>query len=222
MNLIGIAVMENTGRQEIGGDYSFKLISDMAENGSKAAERFIEKITAGVKNKILSIEPESDAYLSNKGDIHIEYDEERDSMIFVIDGKRVLPDELAECLSCFEGFDLQYAIRDESEPLLGEDEYLIPVKITRDTLVEELEEKINMYSDGGFLSYKILSLFQDWLYGHIDKLEVLYRYNREDAVGAGKEMIRMLEGIEHDDDFFPEAERQLIMKIITKYGPVEE
>ena len=55
---------------------------------------------------------------------------------------------------------MQYQIKDGSGKLLGENEYLVPVKISKQGLMEELETALAVTTDrGGFLSYKNVVLF---------------------------------------------------------------
>ena len=136
---------------------------------------------------------------------------------FVLDGVKLSSEEFVNLFSPYVGFIIQYRVCDSSEPLLGKDEYLVPVKITKVTLLEELEYVINVFSDNGFMDHKCISLFEEYFFKYIKKLEVFYDNRHDEAIEAGKEMIEMLEKIEHDDDFFPGYEVQLIDEIITKY-----
>lgn len=55
---------------------------------------------------------------------------------------------------------MQYQIKDGSDKLLGENEYLVPVKISKQGLMEELEIALAVTTDrGGFLSYKNVPAF---------------------------------------------------------------
>ena len=201
--------------REVNGYYKFSLISNITDNGSEVAYRFFQKIAEGVNNKTINKEGYN---INDKGNIRIIYDEDSESEIqFVIDGMKISPNELAEIFKGFEEFNIQFRVCDPSDPLLGKDEYLVPVKITSENLIEELEYIINVYSDRGFMDYKRVSLFEEYYFKFIHKLEVLYDNKREEAVKAGKKMIEMLEQIEHDDDWFPITEVSIINDIITKY-----
>lgn len=60
---------------------------------------------------------------------------------------------------------MQYQIKDGSDKLLGENEYLVPVKISKQGLMEELETALAVTTDrGGFLSYKNVPAFDELFY----------------------------------------------------------
>ena len=47
---------------------------------------------------------------------------------FVIDGRPVSLEELGKMLASYEGWTLQYQIREKSEPIVKEEEELVPVR----------------------------------------------------------------------------------------------
>ena len=102
---------------------------------------------------------------------------------------------------------------------------LIPVEMTKKALVSELESAIFSFSkskyidDIQFVSYKNTSSLFDYIIRVIDKLEYMWEdVRREEAEETGKEMIRILQAVETDDDQFPEYEISLIENIIYPYG----
>ena len=61
--------------------------------------------------------------------------------------------------------------------------------------------------------------FDEAFYKVTNKLEVLAASEkRDDAIEAGKQMIRILRQIETDDDDFPACNIQLIREIIDPFG----
>ena len=203
---------------ETGGDYSFKVISGISDNGTEVAKRFFHKIAEGVNNKTLEESSFGQIYAKDKGNIHVVDNEITDwASTFVVDGVKLSAEEFVNLFSPYVGFNIQYRVCDSSEPLLGKDEYLVPVKITKAALLEELEYIIDVFSDNGFMDNKRISLFEAYFFKFIKKLDVFYENKRDEAKAAGNEMIDMLEKIEHDDDFFPGYEVQMIDEIITKY-----
>lgn len=215
---------------EQGGNYHFREISDIDANGTGSAQKFFQKIVEGVCTKSLnehSFDTSNLAYqdekcfsLRNKGTINIVQDEDRGFEIgFEIDGKRFRGKDLEKLLGVYPGFSLQYQIHDASEPILKEDEYLVPVRITKQSLIEELEDVINIYSDSGFISYKDTLVFDDAFYKITDKLEVLvHSEKKEDAIAAGREMVRRMAHVETDDDYFLVNNIELICRIIDPFG----
>ena len=202
--------------REIDGDYVFKEISDIGSNGSEVAQRFFAKIFEGVNNKTLELSSFGQYYIKEKGNIQIEEDG-FNKAAFVIDGRRLTYEELTEYFSSIIGFNIQYKVCDASEPFLGKDEYLMNVKLTKDGLVDEFERMINVISDDGFMSYKKVPIFEEFFFGFVKKLELFYENGREEAIEAGRNIIDILNNIEHDDDYFPEFEIDTVNKIISKY-----
>ena len=163
---------------EIDGEYRFRLISDVDEDGTAVAQKLFRKIVDGVCSKTLEehkSEWGTSFSLKSKGNIQIIEDEDNDwGPAFEIDGKKFTPEEFAELLSGYTGFNMQYQIRDGSSPLLGENEYFVPVKISKELLLQELETALAVTTDrGGFLSYKNVSAFDELFYKILDKLQIL-------------------------------------------------
>ena len=184
--------------------YHFREISDIESNGAATAQRFFRKIVEGVCTKSLcEFEHRADnllyrdgKYISlrDKGTINIIEDEDRGYRVgFEIDGIKFSGEDLEKLLGGFSGFSLQYQIHDASDPVLKEDEYLVPVYITKTSLIDELNTAINIYSDRGFVSYKEAFKFDEVFFKIIDKLEILaHSEKRDEALEAGREMVRIM------------------------------
>ena len=219
---------------EQSGEYHFREISDIEANGAAVAQKFFRKIVEGVCTKSLCEDDHradnllyrDGKYLSlrDKGTINIIEDEERGYRVgFEIDGIRFSGEDLEKLLGAFPGFSMRYQIQDGSDPILKEDEYLMPVYITKTSLIDELNTAINIYSDRGFISYKEVLKFDEVFYKTIDKLEVLaHSEKRNDAIEAGREMVRIMKSIETDDDQFPLYDIELICKTVDPFGIDEE
>lgn len=219
---------------EQNGIYHFKEISDIGSNGTESAQRFFRKIVEGVCTKSLcEFEQRADnllqrdgKYISlrDKGTINIIEDEDRGYQIgFEIDGIKFCGEDLEKLLGGFQGLSLRYQIQDASDPILKEDEYLVPVYITKTSLIGELKTAINNYSDRGFISYKDTLKFSEVFYKIIDKLEVLaHSEKRDKALEAGRDMVRIMKSIETDDDYFPIYEIELICRTVDPFGVDEE
>ena len=219
---------------EVDGNYHFRDISDADMNGAVVAQKFFRKIVNGVCTKSLyetkfpaeNLVHRDRKYigLREKGTINIIEDEDRGYAVgFEIDGKKFTGEELERLLGPYSGFTIQYKIQDPSDSVLKEDEYLVPVYITKESLIDELERTLNIYGDRGFVSYKDTMKFDEAFNKVADKLEVLaHSEKRDDAIQTGKQMIRILLNIETDDDYFPVNNIQLICKIIDPFGTDEE
>lgn len=76
----------------------------------------------------------------------------------------------------------------------------------------------SIFNRGDFISYKSVNQFQYGFGILLDKL-TLYCHSNPPGVGelAGMKLIRRLEQLETDDDFFPEYEIRLIRDLIGEY-----
>ena len=213
---------------EIDGEYRFRLISDVDEDGTAIAQKLFRKVVDGVCSKTLEehkSEGGASFSLKSKGNIQIIEDDDNDwTPAFEIDGKKFTPEEFAELLSGYTGFNMQYQIRDGSSPLLGENEYFVPVKISKELLLQELETALAVTTDrGGFLSYKNVSAFDELFYKILDKLQILDDALEGDkAQEIGRAIAKRLREVEHDDDWFPVGDIQMICRIVDPYGTDEE
>ena len=197
---------------------------DVDEDGTAVAQTLFRKIVDGVCSKTLEehkSEWGTSFSLKSKGNIQIIEDEDNDwEPAFVIDGKKFTPEEFAELIKGYVSFQMQYQIKDGSDKLLGENEYLVPVKISKQGLMEELETALAVTTDrGGFLSYKNVPAFDELFYKILDKLQVLDdALEREKAQEIGRAIAKRLREVEHDDDWFPVGDIQMICRIVDPYG----
>lgn len=214
---------------EVGGNYSFRECSDIDENGAVVAQRFFKKIAKGVSMKSLQIDdmPASNLLhkdgrtysIGDKGMINIIEDEENGyETAFVIDGIKFTPEEFVRLFGGYRGFNIHFQIHDASDPLFGEDEYLVPIRITKDSLINELKTAVNTYGEGNFIGYKDVYAF-DLEFDHVvKKLEVLMEAGERDkALQIGKEIVRILESIETDDDCFPYSDIEAVCKTVDPF-----
>lgn len=213
---------------EIDGEYHFRLISDISENGTTAAQKLFRKIVDGVCTKTLE-ENKSDRgfsfSLKSKGNIQIIEDKENNgNPAFQIDGIKFTSEELGNLISSYTNFVMQYQIRDESSALLGENEYLVPVKISKEILLQELETALAVTTNrSGFLSYKNVAVFDEFFNKVLDKLQILEEALEGDkALEIGRAIAKKLREVEHDDDCFPVWNIQMICRIVDPYGTDEE
>lgn len=213
---------------EIDGEYSFRLISDVDEDGTAIAQKLFRKIVDGVCSKTLEEHRSvwgTSVSLKSKGNIQIIEDEDNDwGPAFEIDGRKFTPEEFAKLISTYTSFIMQYQIRDGSSSLLSENEYLVPIKISKELLLQELETALAVTTDrGGFLSYKNVSAFDELFSNILDKLQILDdALERDKAQEIGRAIARRLREVEHDDDWFPIGDIQMICQIVDPYETDEE
>lgn len=214
---------------EVDGNYSFRECSDIDENGAFVAQRFIRKIVKGVSTKSLRVDDKMASNLlrkggktysiNDKGIIHIVEDEDNNYLpAFVVDGIKFSPEEFTELFGGLSGFDMHFQIHDASDPVFGENEYLVPVYITKDSLIQELNTYINTHGDRGFIDHKHVFDFDASFEHIINKLEILVKAGeREKALEIGKEIVKILKGIETDDDYFPYSDIDVVCKTVDPF-----
>ncbi len=189
-------------------NYQFRVFGHR-KNDEELLGELLGKMEMALLNPVIRREG-GHSYLRERGYVQIENDS------FQIDGKRYDASELAEMLSPYEGFLLTYQIRDALGDIPDRDTYYLPVQITDDLLLEELEEVIvSAGGKYGFISYKDMNIFDIGFSGICDKLELYYRSNPP-GIGkaAGLKLIRRLEEVETDDDIFPEYQIGVIRELI--------
>ena len=135
---------------------------------------------------------------------------------FRIDGELVTAEELADYLGVYEGFTLTYQIRDPLTAMPPDyDTYYMPVQISDEILMEELETLIaGAAGKNGFVSYRDTDAFDTGFFRLCDKLE-LYARSNPPGIGkaAGLKLISRLKELETDDDTFPEYEIEVIRNL---------
>lgn len=140
------------------------------------------------------------------------------NLYFQIDGRHMDAEDVVKAFSPYAGFQLQYQIRDETQPLLEDDMLLMPMKLNLETLTGELQELIALFSEkhrGSFIRERDVSSFDICFFKLMEKLELYYNaHPRGKGKLAGIEMIKLLNELDTDDDLFPEYEIECIQRII--------
>ena len=120
---------------ERNGDYEIVERGSVDEPASLQIARFHRKIVDSVWNQTLSVSESAwgeHISLEDHGNIDIRYSSEDDGVSFAIDGRPVSLEELGKMLASYEGWTLQYQIREKSDPIVKEDEELVPVRKPED------------------------------------------------------------------------------------------
>ena len=89
----------------------------------------------------------------------------------------------------------------------------IPVQIRVDTLPEELEMCLRTASVRNSISYRNVPIIELILSMLLDKLKAYYQYAPSEAGIAAEQMIRILQEVDTDDDFFPSGQIAAIRSI---------
>lgn len=135
---------------------------------------------------------------------------------FRIDGRLYGAQEFTDMLSVYEGFRMNWQVQDALTEIPDRDTYWLPVRITDELLLEELDLLILSASGSReFLSYKDMNVF-DFGFEHLVEKLKLYCRNNPPGVGkvAGMKLIHRLEELETDDDMFPQYQIETIQKLI--------
>lgn len=202
---------------EKNGGYQFVYHARPEDNQTLAFERLLDKIETGLSYQTL--EPQVDGPLFDNaieideapfslkdiGTFRIAYDSEADTASLIIDGKAVALDDWGRALTAYEGFNLDYQIRDLSEDVLGTETVLKPVSINPDQIDAHFARTLGWFLAGDFLRSDRASACEDALYDCLDDLKLLCQYgDRETAQKLGQRIRQRLLAVETDDDSFPE------------------
>lgn len=212
--------------EEQGGGYLYEVFTDPESDQALAIRKLHQKILNGIGYKTLEL-CDSKYYMSNAinynkkqyslntvGTFRIEYNE-REKIRLVIDGKYISANDFCKALSSFEGFNMDYQIRDLSDEILGKNMVLRPVCIDPEVIYKHFEKTLGWFLNKNFLSYKRSSDCTEALFERIDELELLFNYGeREKAVELGNRMKKRLLSIDNDTDDFPIYLLELIDKAV--------
>ncbi len=213
--------------EEIENGYRFEVFLKPEEDQAMAIKELHQKILTGLGYKTLS-RNEADYFIDNAirfdnkqyslksiGTCRIQYSEEENSACLIIDGKDISVHDFRRALTAFEGFNMDFQIRDMSEEVLGKDTVLKGVSIHPNTIIERFEKTLGWFLEGDFLSYKHASACEEALFERIDELELLCIYGgRDEAVEVGEKIKKRLISIETDTDDFPEYLLMMIDQVI--------
>ena len=213
--------------EDMEGDYQFEVLVKPEENQAVAIEHLHQKILTGLGYKTLlhmsdkypvdnAIRIDKEQYsLKSFGTCRIQYSEEENTVCLVIDGKNISLHDFGRALTEFEGFNMDFQIKDLSEEVIEKDMVLRPVSINPGVIIERFERNLGWFLEGNFLSYKHESVCEEALFERIDELELLCKYgNKEEAVEVGKKMKKRLISIDNDTDDFPNNLLEMIDQVI--------
>jgi len=230
--------------EEVGGDYRFEVMIDHNEDQGIGVRHLHSKIIKGISCKTLELVEESDDLenelnddlenelhddsvyelqrgddryrLKDRGTFRVEYDLEKGENCFVIDGMKVGYDEFPQLFDEYEGYSVDFQIRDASDEVLAKDMVLKPVDISVEKIYSRFERTLSWFLENDFLSHKNESNCSAALYENIDDLTLLFNYgDRDTAQSLGEKMIDRLDEIVSDSEDFPEYLVELIREIYS-------
>jgi len=213
--------------EEMGGAYQFEVLAKPEENQVVAIEQLHQKILTGLGYKTLThisdryfvnnaIRISKERYsLNSVGTCRIQLAEEENAVSLVIDGKNIPLHDFGRALTAFEGFNMDFQIRDLSDAVLGKDMVLEQVMINYDVIIEHFERTLGWFLENDFLSYKRASACVEALVERVEELELLYKFGSPDkAAQVGEIMKKRLISIDNDTDDFPEYLLNMIDQVI--------
>ena len=127
--------------EEMDGGYQFEILVKSEENQAVAIKHLHQKILTGLAYKTLrhmsdrffidnAIHIGKEQYgLNSVGTCRIQDAEEENTVCLIIDGKTIPLQNFGQALTAFEGFNMDFQIRDRSEEALGKDMVLRAVSI---------------------------------------------------------------------------------------------
>ena len=213
---------------ELTGKYEVRWVSRLSSELQDQVSDFYQRIVESVMTKTVK-KQESEHWISNllprdgqfysladKGTVFLK-EADSEAMHFVADGEEYTAEEFARMLGHVQGFQLQYQIVDAADTILREDEYLMPVTITKQSLVKEMQELIDLTADNGFADNRMCSVFEHFARPIIDRANYLFsRGGREEAMEAAEIMIQMLQELRAEDPAFPEQEITLLQDLLER------
>ena len=110
------------------------------------------------------------------------------------------------------------SLRRTSEAYLGEDEYLVPVKVNRRIILGKWNMLRELYLREGYLREDDQIDFDEGMQEIIEKLIILREHGNMDiAIEAGEQIIEELRHMAGPDEDFPLLDIDILSRVIHKY-----
>jgi hypothetical protein len=121
-------------------------------------------------------------------------------------------------LGPYVGWNMKYQIESTSEAYLGEDEYLVPVKVDRRIILGKWNMLRELYLREGHLREDDQIDFDEGMQEIIEKLIILREHgNMDTAIEAGEQIIEELRNMTGSDEDFPLLDIDILDRVIHKY-----
>jgi hypothetical protein len=121
-------------------------------------------------------------------------------------------------LGAYVGWNMKYQIESTSEAYLGEDEYLVPVKVNRRIILGKWNMLRELYLREGHLREDDQIDFDEGMQEIIEKLIILREHgNMDTAIEAGEQIIEELRHMTGSDEDFPLLDIDILDRVIHKY-----
>lgn len=121
-------------------------------------------------------------------------------------------------LGAYVGWNMKYQIESTSEAYLGEDEYLVPVKVNKRIVLGKWNMLRELYLREGHLREDDQIDFDEGMQEIIEKLIILREHgNMDTAIEAGEQIIEELRHMAGPDEDFPLLDIDILSRVIHKY-----
>jgi len=202
--------------------YCFRTFGHQKSDDMLMAE-LLEKLETALLNPVIEEEKSSVPFLGKQEFLrergYAEIGRKNEEIGFLVDGRYFGARKFADMFDRYEGFRLCWQIQDALTGVPDRDTYWVPVRLTDERLLDELERLI-VSSAGSreFISYKNVNAFDIGFDALMEKL-INYAGCNPPGIGkmAGMKLIRRLEELETDDDMFPEYHVAAIREVIGEF-----
>lgn len=141
--------MVHWNADEENGSYHVEMDAPPEEPADRQIHNFHKKIVEKLWNRSLekhTIDGYELTSLQDHGNLDIRYSNEKNETVFVIDGKTFSAEKFMELLRTYEGWTMQFQIRSASDGVLKENERLMPVDVSKESILEELKLALFFFS----------------------------------------------------------------------------
>lgn len=207
---------------EIDGYYEVQDNTKYSENHVDVYECLLYKTIVAVTNKTLDKESNSFTRimygnsLKERGTIEIE-EGKQELLNFIIDGENFSINQLTQLLSSYVGWSMVYTIQDKSRLKLRENEILLPVSIAQESLVNELKDKIDIFTHHTYyISSNVIAMFKESFQYIIEKLDLLVSEDIEMAQKIVDLMVNEIKQIKSEDLTFQDELIFMLNQVIDR------
>lgn len=197
----------------------FRFNTYPSESKSESDQRRVKAYTA-LKEKTaadIAYKTMSNGSLAAQGIFKISSDDDG-KLQLLIDGQPYHLEDLDDDLAQYDGFTLNYSIKNEADSQFDQNTVLMPLEIDDDYFYNELFDIIISFS--AVENYIPLDNVQKFSLFYRKLLKCFSNYLKikpENAYLQGLTMMDLLERLDSDDDYFPTVCREELQKILREF-----
>lgn len=209
---------ENTAHKtSYSTEYRFNTYTNETDEESdqrriKAYQALKEKMAAAIAYKTLNNDS-----LAMQGVVKIDENDQHELQL-LIDGQPYHPDDLSDYLREYEGFTVNYTIKEETYSQFDTNTVLLPVEIDDDYFYNELFDIIISFSTvENFIPLDNVQKFSLFYRKLLKSFRKYLRIKKDNAYLQALNMMDLLKQLDSDDQYFPEVCRQELQKILREF-----